>query len=163
MKTVLLSLLLTFPAMAQDAAKKDPKPAEKTGEKTTAKATEKPAEPATKDGVTHVDAPGAKKLLDAAAEKADKKTSAPIVLDVRTADEFKTGHLKGAKNLDFLAADFAALAAKLDPAKTYVVHCQSGGRSTKCLNVLKAAGIKNLIHLDGGFGAWQKAGFAVEK
>jgi rhodanese-related sulfurtransferase len=86
-----------------------------------------------------------------------------VVLDVRTADEFAEGHIKGAKNIDFLDSNFKAAAAKLDKSKTYLVHCQAGGRSTKSLEPLKELGIKNLIHLDDGFGGWSAAGLPVEK
>lgn len=86
-----------------------------------------------------------------------------IVLDVRTADEFAEGHIKGAENIDFLDDQFKTRAAKLDPEKTYLVHCQVGGRSTQSLKPLQDLGIKNLIHLDGGFGSWKESGLPVEK
>ena len=41
------------------------------------------------------------------AEKLLKENPKIVVLDVRTADEFKTGHIPGAKNLDIFAPDFA--------------------------------------------------------
>ncbi len=86
-----------------------------------------------------------------------------IVLDVRTAEEFAEGHIGGAKNLDFLDDNFKQKAAKLDKTKTYLVHCQAGGRSTKSLEPLKELGIQNLIHLDDGFGGWQEAKLPVVK
>ena len=87
-----------------------------------------------------------------------------IVLDVRTPDEFSEGHIAGAKNIDFLdEAKFKAEAAKLDKTKTYLVHCQAGGRSTKSLKTLQELGIKNLIHLDDGFGGWSDNNLPVKK
>ncbi len=87
-----------------------------------------------------------------------------VVLDVRTPDEFSEGHIDGAKNIDFLDdAKFKAEAAKLDKSKTYLVHCQAGGRSSKSLKVLQDLGIKNLIHLDDGFGGWKNADLPVKK
>jgi rhodanese-related sulfurtransferase len=87
-----------------------------------------------------------------------------IVLDVRTADEYAEGHIEGAKNIDFLDdAKFKAEAAKLDKSKTYLVHCQAGGRSTKSLEPLKALGFEHLIHLDDGFGGWKDSGLPVKK
>ena len=87
-----------------------------------------------------------------------------VVLDVRTPDEFSEGHIDGAKNIDFLNdAKFKAEAAKLDKSKTYLVHCQAGGRSSKSLKVLQDLGIKNLIHLDDGFGGWKDADLPVKK
>lgn len=87
-----------------------------------------------------------------------------VVLDVRTADEFSEGRIKGAINIDFLDdAKFKAEAAKLNKDKTYLVHCQAGGRSSKSLKILQNLGLKNLIHLDDGFAGWQEAGLPVEK
>lgn len=119
-----------------------------------------PAADTAKDGVKHVDAAAAKKLLD---ESAAKKDATVVVLDVRTPGEYKDGHIAGAVNIDFKEKDFADKVAKLDREKTYVVHCQSGARSTKSLETLKKLGFKSLVHLDNGFGSWQKAGLPVEK
>jgi rhodanese-related sulfurtransferase len=87
-----------------------------------------------------------------------------IVLDVRTPDEYAEGHIEGAKNIDFLDdAKFKTEAAKLDKTKTYLVHCQAGGRSTKSLKTLQELGINNLIHLDDGFGGWSDNKLPVKK
>lgn len=104
--------------------------------------------------IEHVDPAGAAKLI--AAQKV-------IVLDVRTPAEFEDGHIQGAKNLDFLASDFERKLAGLDRDKTYLVHCASGGRSTNSLEKFNKLGFKHVVHLDGGFRAWQKAGQPVVK
>lgn len=108
--------------------------------------------PATK--IDHVDAAGAARLI------ADRKV---IVLDIRTPDEFKAGHIAGAKLIDFRAADFEKKLSELDKAKTYLVHCASGGRSTRSLETFKKLRFQSVVHLDGGFRAWEKAGQPVEK
>ncbi|HSH95599.1 MAG TPA: rhodanese-like domain-containing protein [Roseimicrobium sp.] len=86
-----------------------------------------------------------------------------VVLDVRTGDEFVDGHIAGAKNLDFLDGGFKAQLATLDKKQPYLIHCASGGRSTRSLDVFKEAGFTNLYHLDGGIKAWEKAGKPVVK
>lgn len=115
--------------------------------------TPKPAAPGTK--VRHVDAKAAEKLL-----KEDKSI---VVLDVRTPEEYAEGHIPGATNINFNVSDFAAEVKKLDPKKTYLVHCAAGGRSTRSLPKLASAGLTNVIHLDGGYGAWRDAGGAEAK
>ncbi len=107
-----------------------------------------------KTKIEHVDADGAAKLT------ADKKA---VVLDVRTPKEYEAGHVAGAKLIDFNAADFEKKLAALDKGKTYLVHCAAGGRSTKSLEVFKKLEFKSVVHLDGGFKAWEKAGKPVEK
>jgi rhodanese-related sulfurtransferase len=88
---------------------------------------------------------------------------APIVLDVRTPDEYAGGHIEGALNIDFNADDFEANIAKLDRDKTYLVHCRSGGRSTSSLPAFEKLGFKSVIHLDGGMNGWTEAGKPVIK
>ena len=103
--------------------------------------------------VTHVDANGAAMFL---AENADA-----IVLDVRTPKEFAEGHIEGAVNVNFFDKDFAEQLTRLDTSKTYLLHCRSGGRSTKSLPILERVGFTNVVHLDGGFKAWNSAGLPV--
>ncbi len=85
------------------------------------------------------------------------------IVDVRTADEFKDGHIKNAKNIDIMANDFEAQLAKLDKTQHTLVHCQAGGRSMRALKVFEKLGFEHLIHLDEGFGGWEAAGKPVEK
>jgi rhodanese-related sulfurtransferase len=108
----------------------------------------------TDKGVIHVNAKEAQKL---AAEKQ------VVVLDVRTAAEFKEGHIAGATNVDFRATDFEKRIGQLDKSKTYLVHCAAGGRSTQSLPVLKKQELKAIYHLDGGFNSWKKEGLPIEK
>ncbi len=108
------------------------------------------------EAVNHVDAIAASQLLSSKPEL--------VVLDVRTPEEYAAGHIPGkGVNLDFKAADFKTKAAGLDRETPYLVHCQSGGRSTSSLAVLQELGFKQLYHLDGGMSAWQEAGEAVEQ
>ncbi len=97
------------------------------------------------------------------AERVMKENKDAVILDIRTSDEFKEGHIAGAKNVDFLADDFAEKVAKLDPSKPIVLHCASGGRSTRALEKLKDAKLTKIYHLDGGFAAWKEAGKPVQK
>lgn len=92
--------------------------------------------------------------------KADPKI---VVLDVRTPEEFKAGHIAGAKNLDFHGDDFEKQIAALDKSKTYVVHCGSGGRSGQACKVIEKEKLPSVYHMNQGFKAWEKAGKPVEK
>ena len=124
----------------------------------------KPAAPpvadAANDSVKHADAAAAKKLID---DSGAKKNGKVVVLDIRTPEEYNAGHIAGAVNIDFMGKEFADKVAKLDREKTYVVHCQSGRRSTKSLETFKKLDFKGIVHLDDGFSSWQKAGLPVEK
>ena len=86
-----------------------------------------------------------------------------VVLDVRTAGEFKIGHIPGALNIDFNSADFDKKVSELDKSKTYLVHCAAGIRSAKACGKLESLGFKQLVDLRPGFRGWQDAGKPVEK
>ena len=72
-----------------------------------------------------------------------------IILDVRTDQEYKSSHLKGAINIDFYQPDFKSQISKLDKTKTYLIYCRSGNRSGQTLNIMKNLGFTNLENLGG--------------
>lgn len=86
-----------------------------------------------------------------------------VILDVRTPEEFKAGHVKDAVNLNIQDPEFAKKIAALDSKKTYLVHCARGGRSARATDQLVKAGITNVIDFTGGFEAWKKAGKPITK
>ncbi len=92
-----------------------------------------------------------------------RREKGAVVLDVRTAKEFKAGHLAGATNLDWNSNDFDSAAARLDRSKTYLVHCAAGVRSAKACRKLEELGFTNLVNLAPGLKGWEKAGKPVEK
>ena len=84
-----------------------------------------------------------------------------VVLDVRTADEFKEGHLVGAMNIDQAQSDFIQKAKETLPAnKTIAVYCRSGRRSANAAGRLAAEGYK-AVNLKGGILAWKEAQMPV--
>jgi rhodanese-related sulfurtransferase len=86
-----------------------------------------------------------------------------VVLDVRTPDEFKEGHIPGAQNLDFRASDFKQKLGQLDKSKTYLIHCQAGGRSGQTQKLMQELQFKSVLHLNDGFSEWEEKGQPVEK
>ncbi|PIQ29289.1 rhodanese-like domain-containing protein [bacterium (Candidatus Blackallbacteria) CG17_big_fil_post_rev_8_21_14_2_50_48_46] len=85
------------------------------------------------------------------------------ILDVRTADEFKSGHLDKAQQLDYYAPDFESKVKQLDKKKTYLLYCHSGRRSGSTLEIMKTAGFEKVYDLEGGFTQWQGSGQKVVK
>lgn len=80
------------------------------------------------------------------------------LVDVRTAEEYKEGHIKGAVNIDFFADDFVKQFSQFDKEKPLYVYCRSGNRSAKASKQLAEAGFKDIIDLKGGYKAWKAAG-----
>jgi len=84
-----------------------------------------------------------------------------VVLDVRTAEEFKEGHLEGAVNIDQAQSDFIQKAKESLPAnKTIAIYCRSGRRSASAAGKLAAEGYK-VVNLKGGILAWKEAKMPV--
>ena len=81
-----------------------------------------------------------------------------VVLDVRTADEFKDGHMPEAVNVDVNSPDFEKKMEAMDKSKTYLVHCAGGGRSVTACGKLNKLKFPTLFNLEGGYRAWRKAG-----
>jgi rhodanese-related sulfurtransferase len=92
-----------------------------------------------------------------------KKDDVPVILDVRTPEEYKAAHLKDAVLIDYKAKDFDQKIKALDKSKTYLVYCASGYRSGSACKKLRALDIPHLYNLKGGITAWQKAGKPTEK
>ncbi|WP_205941116.1 rhodanese-like domain-containing protein [Albibacterium indicum] len=85
------------------------------------------------------------------------------VLDVRTAEEYQSGHIEDAVNIDVQKEDFQEKAAKLDKNRPVLVYCRSGKRSMKAASALESMGFKRIVNLDGGMLAWEEADKPVEK
>lgn len=92
-----------------------------------------------------------------------KSDAQVVVVDVRTADECKEGVIPGAWMVDFYQEEKMTQAmASWDPARTYLIYCRSGGRSGQTLDLMKARGFTSVYHLEGGMGAWSRAGYPVD-
>lgn len=78
------------------------------------------------------------------------------LIDVRSPEEFKSGHIKNAKNIDYNGANFKTQMAKLDKTKPVYVYCAAGGRSAKAAKVLTELGFKKVYDLKGGYGSWNE-------
>ena len=95
--------------------------------------------------------------LDAEAfEKAISDTSV-VRLDVRSIDEFASGHIAKAINIDVMKDDFTTKATSLLPKdKTIALYCRSGRRSKKAAGILVENGYK-VIELNSGISGWINA------
>jgi rhodanese-related sulfurtransferase len=86
-----------------------------------------------------------------------------VVLDVRTAREWKTGRIQGAVHLDISSADFEERLAKLDRKAVYLVYCASGVRSARACQKMQALGFTQAFNLERGLLGWQAAGLPLQK
>lgn len=73
-----------------------------------------------------------------------------VILDVRTKEEYDSGHVEKAINIDYNSADFSKNISMLDKNKTYLVYCRSGNRSSKAVAEMKGLDFTSVYNLSGG-------------
>ena len=77
------------------------------------------------------------------------------LIDVRTPNEFKASHIKGAKNIDFYSGSFKTQFNKLNKNKPVYIYCRTGSRSRHASNKLFDMGFKEIYDLKGGIVTWK--------
>ncbi len=85
---------------------------------------------------------------------------APLVLDVRTPEEFRLGHIPGAVNIPH--TELASRIDRVEAEHGVVLYCMVGPRARLGEKTLLDAGVPNVLHLEGGLAAWQASGYPVE-
>jgi len=99
-----------------------------------------------------------KTIIDITPKEANEKWKQfDEVIDVRRAQELEDelGHIPGIR-YSTLQTNFKQDVKSLDPSKTYLFICRSGGRSTKAAQMAIANGITNVYNLDGGMLEWRR-------
>lgn len=86
-------------------------------------------------------------------KRAFESTPKAMLIDVRTPQEFHSGHITGAINMDIMGYDFHSQIAELKNDKTYFIYCRSGNRSGQACSIMADMGLKT-FNLSGGIGAW---------
>lgn len=94
-------------------------------------------------------------------EKQVTSTKNPQLIDVRTTEEFASGHLKNALNININSNDFEQRANALDKTKPVFVYCLSGGRSSSAAGFMRKNGF-NTVYEMPGIMAWRNAGKPLE-
>ncbi|MFT4521477.1 MAG: thioredoxin 1 [Bacteroidia bacterium] len=84
-----------------------------------------------------------------------KATVKPQIVDVRTSEEYNSGYIKDAMNLDFYASDFDQKLGLLNKNDTVFVYCKSGRRSADATSKLVAMGFTKVYDLSGGITTWR--------
>ena len=85
------------------------------------------------------------------------------LIDVREDNEWAAGHARGARHIGrgILERDVETLVP--DKQAPIVLYCGGGYRSALAARDLGKMGYQQVISMDGGFRAWQEAGYPIEK
>ena len=81
-----------------------------------------------------------------------------ILVDVRTREEYESGHIKDAIHFDFYSELFQKEILSIDKSSSIILYCRTQNRSTKTANYLKENGYKEIAVLQGGISKWIKNG-----
>ena len=81
-----------------------------------------------------------------------------ILVDVRTVEEYESGHIQDAVNFDFYSESFQNDILTLDKSSSIILYCRTQNRSTKTANYLKENGYKEISVIEGGITSWVKNG-----
>lgn len=86
------------------------------------------------------------------AQAREKVKAGAVLLDVRTPDEYRAGHLEGAVNIPVqeLPRRISEVGAPEEPV---VVYCAAGMRAAAACELLRRAGFKEVFNL-GSMSAW---------
>ncbi len=76
-----------------------------------------------------------------------------MIIDVRTPQEYRGGHIKGSKNIP-LGEIAGALNTLKDKNKVYITCCASGMRSSSARAIMKRNGYQN-VYNGGGWSSLQ--------
>jgi rhodanese-related sulfurtransferase len=102
------------------------------------------------------------KTISAADAKVMQGKSDVLFVDVREANEFKSGHIPGSVNIPRGTLEMEIEKTAPDKAAAIVAYCRSGARSALATATLTKMGYTNVVNMDGGWNTWLKAGFPVE-
>jgi len=123
------------------------------------RAPDAPAVAANADTSANVQAQPAVQSLSPDAYNAEFIDSDHILIDVRTPEEFASGHISGAVNIPL--DQIGNRISEIPQDKPIVLYCRSGNRSNQAAAILEKAGLTGIYDL-GGVIAWTAAGYPLE-
>ena len=87
--------------------------------------------------------------------------TAPLILDVRSPEEFAQGHIPSAINIDYRDVpnqlDTIRSSIRASNSSTVIVYCERGVRAGRAERTLTGAGFESVVQLTGDIAAWRKA------
>lgn len=84
-----------------------------------------------------------------------------VILDLRSPDEYRQGHIESARPMNYYATNFQRMVSLLDRDATILLYCQKGRQSTLALRAMTKLGFSRMYILDGGIAEWVKAGLPL--
>lgn len=86
-----------------------------------------------------------------------------LIVDVRTPEEFRSGHIANARNVDFFGSRFEQSITEIPKDQPVMVYCRSGRRSAEAAKELVKTGHTRVLHMEDGLAGWSRSGLPLEK
>ncbi len=71
------------------------------------------------------------------------------IIDVRTEEEWASGHLKGAIRIGIADSNFKEQLEQLDKSADYYIYCRSGNRAGQAIDIMRELGFSGEL-VNGG-------------
>ena len=86
-----------------------------------------------------------------------------ILIDIRTPEEFYSGHIEGSKLINFYDKNFMNEMNKLDKNSEIYIYCRSGRRSGIAAENMKKNGFLHVYNLEKGIKSWLQEGYNLSR
>ena len=106
---------------------------------------------------------GSKNAVDPVAATALINHEDAFILDVRSMNEFKGGHILNAENVPLNGLNNSMKSIEKHKNKPVIAVCRSGSRSASACSILRKAGFEKVHNLRGGMLAWESANLPVKR
>jgi rhodanese-related sulfurtransferase len=91
-----------------------------------------------------------------------RKPPTPLILDVRSPNEYAAGHVPGAVNIPHAQLEYRLGELGIDKSDEVVVYCLGGQRAAVAEKVLTDSGYTGIRYLEGQMQGWYQAGYPTE-
>ena len=85
-----------------------------------------------------------------------------VIVDVRTEEEFRNGHILNASNIPLGLLESRSQELQKYKSHPLIIVCKSGNRSHQAAGILKKQGFEQIFNLSGGMLSWESANLPVE-
>lgn len=92
----------------------------------------------------------------------NKSNNSFIIIDIRTPEEYKSGHIDNAILIDYYSSDFSKNIKNLDKNASYLIYCRSGNRSGRAISLFEKLDFKQVKNLQGGIIEWKRNGYPLK-
>ncbi|ETX04725.1 MAG: hypothetical protein ETSY2_27175 [Candidatus Entotheonella gemina] len=86
-----------------------------------------------------------------------------LLIDVRTAGEFRMGRVPGAVNIPLNELAERLGEVRPHPDTGVILYCETGRRAGIAERMLRDAGLDNIRQLEGNMSAWRQSELPIEK